>query len=59
MSAILKFDLQKRKQLHFFKRKLSKLYKKDTIVHVTFTFSLKQEETRTSSGPIWVPLTFT
>ena len=29
---------------------------KDTILHVKITFSLKQGQTRTSSGPIWVPL---
>ena len=53
MSDILKFDFQKRKQL----RKLSKLHKKkDPILHVTTTFSLKQGETRTSSGPIPPPL---
>ena len=33
-----------------------KLHKRDTILHVTFTFSLKQGETRTSSGRIWVQL---
>ena len=58
MSAILKFDFQKRKQLRFSEViKLSKLHKKDTILHVTTTVSLKQGETRTSSGPIPHPLT--
>ena len=42
MSAILKFDFQKRKQLR--------------ILHVATTFSLKQGETRTSHGPIPHPL---
>ena len=51
MSAILKFDFQKRKQL-----RLSKLHKKEPILHVTTTFSLKQGETRTNSGPIPHPL---
>ena len=37
MSAILKFDFQKRKQLRF-----SELHKKDPILYVTTTFSLKQ-----------------
>ena len=38
MSAILKFDFQKRKQnIKFFWRKLSKLHKKKTILHVTIT----------------------
>ena len=58
MSAILKFDFQKKKTITFFRRKLSKLQRKDTILHVTFTFSLKQGDTGTSSGPIWVPLNF-
>ena len=48
MSAILNFDFQK--------SKLSKLHKKYAILHVTTTFSLKQEETRTSSVPIPHPL---
>ena len=52
MSAILKFDFQKSKQL----RKLSKLHKKDSILHVTTTFFLKQGETRTNSVPISHPL---
>ena len=40
----------------FFGRKLSKLHKKETILHVTISFFLKQRETRTSSGPITHPL---
>ena len=58
MSAILKFDFQKRKQLHFSEVKLSKLHKKKNkpILHVTTTFSLKQRETRTNSVPIPHPL---
>ena len=52
MSAILKFDFQKRKQLRFFWSKLSKQHKKDPILHVATTFFLKQEETRTSHAPI-------
>ena len=56
MSAILKFDFQKKK-IAFFWSKLSKLHKKDPILHVTTTFSLKQGETRTSSGLIPHPLT--
>ena len=38
MSAILKFDFQKRKQLCFSEVKLSKLHKKDPILHVATTF---------------------
>ena len=56
MRAILKFHFQKRKQLSFFWSKLSKLHKKDPILHVATTFSLKQGETRTSHGPIPHPL---
>ena len=70
MSAILKFDFQKRKQLRFSEvnylnykhtrtqkeeknteTKTNKQTKK-TILHMTTTVSLKQGETRTSSGPI-------
>ena len=40
----------------FFWSKLSKLHKKDTILHVTTTFPLKQGETRTNSVPIPHPL---
>ena len=54
MSAILKFDFQKKKKTvtFFFWSKLSKLHKKDPILHLTPTFSLKQGETRTNSVPI-------
>ena len=55
MSAILKFDFQKRKQLRF--SEVNNLdYKKDPILHVTTTFSLKQGGTRTNSVPIPHPL---
>ena len=56
MSAILKFDFQKKRTITFFWSKLSKLHKKDQILHVATTFSLKQVETRTSHGPIPHPL---
>ena len=60
MSAILKFDFQKRKQLRFSevnyinykKKKKKKKKKKDPILHVTTTFPLKQGKTRTNSVPI-------
>ena len=55
MSAILKFDFQK-KRITFFWSKLSELHKKDPILHVATTFSLKQGETRTSHGPHSTPL---
>ena len=46
----------KEKTITFFLSKLSKLHKKDPILHVATTFSLKQGETRTSHGPIPHPL---
>ena len=58
MRAILNFDFQKKKTITFFWSKLSKLHKKDPILHVATTFSLKQGETRTSHGPIPHPLKF-
>ena len=50
------FQKKKKKTIPFFWSKSSKLHKKDPILHVTTTFSLKQTETRTSSGPIPHPL---
>ena len=55
MSAILKFDFQKQKTITFFWSELSKLHKKEPILHVVTTFSLKQGETRTSHGRIHTP----
>ena len=46
----------KKRIITFFSSKLSKLYKKDPILHVATLFSLKQGETRTSHGPIPHPL---
>ena len=40
---------------YIFRRKLSQLYEKDKILHVTITVFLKQRQTRASSGPITVP----
>ena len=45
-----------KKKTTFFWSKLSKLHKKDPILHVTPPLSLKQGETRTSHGPIPHPL---
>ena len=56
MSAILKFDFQKRKQLRFSEVNYLNYTKKDPILHVATSFSLKQGETRTSHGPIPHPL---
>ena len=44
--------LPKKKTITCFWSKLSKLHKKDPILHVTATFSLKQGETRTNIVPI-------
>ena len=56
MSAILKFDFQKTKQLCLSVVNYLNYTKKDPILHVTTTFSLKQWETRTNSVPIPHPL---
>ena len=56
MSAILKFDFQNLKQLRFSEVNYLNYTKKDPILHVATTFSLKQGETRTSHGPIPPPL---
>ena len=59
MSAILKFDFQKRDQLRFSEVNYLNYTKKDPILHVATSFSLKQGETRTSHGPIPHPLKIT
>ena len=56
MSATFKFDFHKRKQLRFSEVNYLNYTKKDPILHVATTISLKQGETRTSSGPIPHPL---
>ena len=64
MSAIFKFDFQKRKQLIRFSEvkylnythTQKKKKKKKKKMHATTTFSPKQGETRTSSRPIPHPL---
>ena len=56
MSFILKFDFQKREQLRFSQVNYLNYTKKDPILHVATTFSLKQGETRTSHVPIPHPL---
>ena len=49
---MLKFDFQKRTQSRFSEVNYLNYTRKDPILHVTTTVSLKQGETRTSSGPI-------
>ena len=56
MSAILKFDFQRREQLRFSEVNYLNYTKNDPILHVVTTFSLKQGETRTSHGSIPHPL---
>ena len=58
MSAILKFDFQKREQLRFSEVNYLNYTKKTQFCmwHVATTLSLKQGETRTSHGPIPHPL---
>ena len=46
----------KKRTITFFWSKSSKLHKKDPILHVATTFSLKQGEIRTRHGPIPHPL---
>ena len=59
MSAILKFDFQKKKKkLRFSEVNYLNYTKKDPILHVVTTFSLKQGETRTSHGPIPHPISY-
>ena len=53
MSVILKFDFQK--TITFFWSKLSKLHKKDPILHVATTFFLKQGETEQAMDPFHIP----
>ena len=48
MSVILEFDFQTRKQLRFSEVNYLNYTKKDPILYVTTTFSLKQGETRTN-----------
>ena len=56
MGSILKFDFQKRNTCFFLEENHLNYTKKDKILHVSTKFSLKQGETRTSSGPILWPL---
>ena len=57
MSAILKFDFQKREQLRFSEVNYLNYTKNTQLLHVATTFvGLKQGETRTSHGPIPHPL---
>ena len=53
MSAILNFDFQKRKQLHFSEENHLNYTKKFCMRHYIFP---KTKQTRTSSGPITLPL---
>ena len=52
MSPILKFDFQTKRTNTFFWSKVSKLHKKDPILHVATTFFLKQEQ---AMDPFHIP----
>ena len=64
MSTILKFDLKtnktkknknKKQNKTFFRRKLSKVHKKDKILHVTITFSLNKGNQEQAVDPFVTP----
>ena len=55
MSAILKFDFQKRKQLYFSEENYLNYTKKDTVLHVSITFSLKQGKQEQAVDPFGCP----
>ena len=55
MSAILKFDFQKREQLRFSGVNYLNWHKKDPILHVATTFSLKQGEQEQATEPFHIP----
>ena len=56
MSAIFDFDFQEKKTITFSEENYLNYTKMTQFVHVTIAFSPKQGQTRTSRGPIWVPL---
>ena len=58
MSAILKFDFQKREQLRFSEVNYLNYTEKKPNFACGNYFSLKQGETRTSHGPIPHPLSY-
>ena len=55
MSVILKFDFQKKRTITFFWSKLSKLHKKDPILHVAITFSLNKGKQEQAMDPFHTP----
>ena len=59
MSAILKFDFQKREQLRFSEVNYLNYTKKDPILHVATTFSRKQGGNKNKSWTHSTPLKFT
>ena len=46
----------KMRTIAYLRTKSSNLHEKDTILHVTITFFLKQGQTVASSGPITLPV---
>ena len=58
INAILKLDFQKWKQLYIFPKKIIQTtLKRHIFACGAITFSLKQRQTRASSGTITLPLT--
>ena len=56
MSAILKFDFQKREQLRFSEvNYLLKQHKKDPILHLTPIFSLNKGKQKQAMDPFHIP----
>ena len=55
MSPILKFDFQKREQLRFSEVNYLNYTKKDPILHVATTFSLKQGKQEQAMDPFHTP----
>ena len=51
-----RMSIPKMKTISFFRRKLYKLHDKDTILHMTITFLLKEWQSRANSVPITVSL---
>ena len=57
MNANLKFDF-KNENSYIFEKKILYTTQKDTMLHVTITFSLTRRQTRASNGPITLPLKY-
>ena len=56
MSAILKFDFQERKQLHFTEKKISKLHKNDTSCMWQLHFPWNKGKQEQAVDPLLITL---